>query len=49
MQNMNRLSVLFLLAALNEQLRATIKTGSHCAYLPDPRLSLPWDLRSGKM
>jgi hypothetical protein len=35
-------------AALNEHLRATIKTGSHCTYLPDPRLSLPWDLRSGR-
>jgi hypothetical protein len=35
-------------AALNEHLRATIKTGSHCAYLPDPRLSLRWDLRSGR-
>jgi Mg-chelatase subunit ChlD len=26
-------------AVLNEHLRATIKTGASCAYLPDPRLS----------
>jgi hypothetical protein len=26
---------------LNEHLRATIKTGARCAYLPDPRLQRP--------
>jgi len=31
-------------AELNEHLRATIKTGSSCAYLPDPRLTLRWEL-----
>jgi hypothetical protein len=31
-------------AALNEHLRATIKTGTSCAYLPDARLPLQWDL-----
>ena len=32
-------------AALNEHLRATIKTGTTCGYLPDPRLAPRWDLR----
>ncbi len=31
-------------AELNIHLRATIKTGTSCAYLPDPRLSVDWKL-----
>lgn len=31
-------------AALNEHLCATIKTGTRCAYLPDPRLPIRWRL-----
>ena len=31
-------------AELNEHLRATIRTGSSCAYLPDPRRPLHWEL-----
>jgi hypothetical protein len=29
---------------LNEHLRATIRTGTSCVYLPDPRRTLRWDL-----
>jgi hypothetical protein len=31
-------------AELNEHLRATIKTGTSCAYLPDPRKAVRWEL-----
>jgi hypothetical protein len=31
-------------AELNEHLRATIKTGASCAYLPDPRKPMQWEL-----
>lgn len=31
-------------AELHLHLRATIKTGTYCAYLPDPRLPLEWEL-----
>ena len=31
-------------AELNEHLRATIRTGTRCAYLPDPRLPRRWKL-----
>jgi hypothetical protein len=31
-------------ASLVAHLRATIKTGAHCSYAPDPRLPVPWHL-----
>jgi hypothetical protein len=31
-------------AALSEHLRATITTGTYCAYRPDPRRPLEWEL-----
>jgi hypothetical protein len=31
-------------AALSEHLRATISTGTYCAYLPDPRRPVAWEL-----
>jgi len=31
-------------ADLNEHLRATIRTGTTCAYLPDPRKAVQWEL-----
>ena len=31
-------------ADLNEHLRATIKTGATCGYLPDPRKPVRWEL-----
>ncbi|MDQ3645414.1 MAG: hypothetical protein M3345_00595, partial [Actinomycetota bacterium] len=29
-------------APLGEHLRTTIRTGTFCAYLPDPRLQISW-------
>jgi hypothetical protein len=31
-------------AALSEHLRATVSTGTYCAYLPDPRRPVEWEL-----
>jgi hypothetical protein len=31
---------------LNEHFQATIKTGMYCAYLPDPRRPVSWELRT---
>jgi hypothetical protein len=31
-------------AALSEHLRATVSTGTYCAYLPDPRRPIEWEL-----
>jgi hypothetical protein len=29
---------------LSEHLRATIRTGTYCAYLPDPRRPVEWEM-----
>ena len=31
-------------AALSEHLRATLSTGTYCAYLPDPRRPIEWEI-----
>ena len=31
-------------AALSEHLRATVSTGTYCAYRPDPRRPVEWEL-----
>jgi hypothetical protein len=31
-------------AALSEHLRATVSTGTYCAYQPDPRRPIDWEL-----
>jgi hypothetical protein len=31
-------------AALSEHLRATVSTGTYCAYLPDPRRPVEWEI-----
>jgi hypothetical protein len=31
-------------AVLSEHLRATVTTGTYCAYLPDPRRPVEWEL-----
>ena len=31
-------------AALSEHLRATLSTGTYCAYLPDPRRPVEWEI-----
>jgi hypothetical protein len=33
-------------AALSEHLRATVSTGTYCAYQPDPRRPIEWELET---
>ncbi len=30
--------------ALGQHLRATVRTGTYCAYTPDPRIPVDWQL-----